>query len=184
MNTRPRYQYGCLTRRKRIRMEDVWQFRYYETTEKGQRCRRSMIIGTLNQLPTRADALCILERFRLRLNRQHRFGRPVSLDALIDHLRRARITSTAVWNPAGTSLHLNRWMRPRWGARLLDEVRPMEVKQLLRSLPVAPKTKVNLKSLFHLVYQHGRGWELTDVNPIELVRQRGASIDTKSVERT
>ena len=25
----------------------------------------------------------------------------------------------------------------------------------------------------HLVYQHGRHWELTDVNPIELVRQHG-----------
>ncbi len=30
MNTQ-RYQYGSLTRRKRIRTEDVWQFRYYET---------------------------------------------------------------------------------------------------------------------------------------------------------
>jgi len=85
MNTRHRYQYGCLTRRKRIRAEDVWQFRYYETTEEGRRCRRSKIIGTLSQYPTRADAIRLLERFRLRLNQDHRFGRPVTLDALIDH---------------------------------------------------------------------------------------------------
>jgi integrase len=43
----------------------------------------------------------------------------------------------------------------------------------LRSLPLAPKTKVNLRSLFHLIYEHARGWELTDRNPIDLVRQRG-----------
>jgi hypothetical protein len=43
MNTRHRYQYGSLTRRKRIQTEDVWQFRYYETTPEGQRCRRSRI---------------------------------------------------------------------------------------------------------------------------------------------
>jgi hypothetical protein len=40
MNTPRRYQYGSLTRRKRIRTEDVWQFRYYETTPEGQRRRR------------------------------------------------------------------------------------------------------------------------------------------------
>jgi integrase len=47
------------------------------------------------------------------------------------------------------------------------------VEQWLRSLALAPKTKVNLRSLFHLVYQHGWRWELIDGNPIELVRQRG-----------
>ena len=43
----------------------------------------------------------------------------------------------------------------------------------MRSLALAPKTKVNLRSLFHLVYEHARRWELTDRNPIDLVRQRG-----------
>jgi hypothetical protein len=68
MNTRHRHQYGSLTRRKRTQSEDVWQFRYYETTSEGRRCRRSTIIGTLTQYPTRSDALRILEGFRLRLN--------------------------------------------------------------------------------------------------------------------
>ena len=49
----------------------------------------------------------------------------------------------------------------------------MEVEQWLRSLPLAPKSKVNLRSLLHLLFQHGRRWEITDVNPIDLVRQRG-----------
>jgi len=49
----------------------------------------------------------------------------------------------------------------------------MEVEQWLRSLPLAPKSKVNLRSLLHLVFQHGRRWEITDINPIDLVRQRG-----------
>jgi integrase len=61
MNTSHRYQYGSLTRRKRIRTEDVWQFRYYETSPEGQRCRRSKIIGMLSQYPTPTDALRILE---------------------------------------------------------------------------------------------------------------------------
>ena len=83
MNTQ-RYQYGSLMRRKRIRTEDVWQFRYYETSPEGQRRRRSKIIGMLSQYPTPTDPLRILERFRLRLNLQNRLGLPVTLDALAD----------------------------------------------------------------------------------------------------
>jgi len=70
---------------------------------------------------------------------------------------------------------LHRWIRPRWGGCLVYEIKPVEVEQWLRSLPLADKSKskVNLRSLLHLVFQHGRRWEITDVNPIDLVRQRG-----------
>src|SRR5258708_25443267 len=85
MSTRARYQFGCLTRRTRIRTEDIWQFRFYETTVEGRRCRRSSMIGTLVEYPTRADPLRMAERFRLLLNLKHRFARPITLDALADH---------------------------------------------------------------------------------------------------
>lgn len=68
---------------------------------------------------------------------------------------------------------LNRWIRPRWGNLQLEQVKPVAVEEWLRSLTLAPKTKVNLRSLFHLIYEHARRWELTDRNPIDLVRQRG-----------
>ena len=35
MNMSHRYQYGSLTRGERVRIEGVWQFRYYETTREG-----------------------------------------------------------------------------------------------------------------------------------------------------
>jgi hypothetical protein len=38
---RRRFQYGCLTKRSHRLSEDVWQFRFYETTAEGQRYRRS-----------------------------------------------------------------------------------------------------------------------------------------------
>jgi hypothetical protein len=74
MSSRQRYQYGSLTRRRRIRGEDVWQFRFYETTGEGLRERRTRTIGTVAQYPTRADALRAIESFRLRLNLQHGLG--------------------------------------------------------------------------------------------------------------
>jgi integrase len=173
MSTRARCQFGCLTRRKRIRTEDVWQFRFYETTAEGRRCRRSRMIGTLAQYPTKRDALRIVERFRLRLNLKHRFARPVTLDALVDHYVEQELPQLRYGTQQAHLCSLRRWIRPRWGACLLEEIKPVAVEQWLRSLALAPKTKVNLRSLFHLVYQHGWRWELIDGNPIELVRQRG-----------
>jgi integrase len=84
MNLRQRYQYGCLTRMRRSRGEDIWQFRFYETTKEGQRQRRARTIGTIAQYPTRADALRAIEPFRHRLNQKHRFARPPSIRALAD----------------------------------------------------------------------------------------------------
>jgi hypothetical protein len=54
---RRRFQYGCLTKRSHRLSEDVWQFRFCETTAEGQRYRRSRTIGTVAQYPTRSDAL-------------------------------------------------------------------------------------------------------------------------------
>ena len=171
MSMRARYQFGSLTRRKRIRTDDVWQFRFYETTAEGRRCRRSRMIGSLAQYPTKGDALRIVERFRLRLNLEHRFARPVTFDALVDHYVEQELPQLRYGTQQAHLCTLRRWIRPRWGACLLEEIKPVAVEQWLRSLALAPKTKVNLRSLFHLVYQHGRRWELIDANPIDLVRQ-------------
>ena len=173
MNTPHRYQYGSLTRRKRIRTEDVWQFRYYETTPEGRRRRRSKIIGVLSEYPTQADALRILERFRLRLNLQNRLGLPMTLDALADDYVEKELPLLRYGTQQAHLSSLSRWIRPRWGGCLVYEIKPIEVEQWLRSLPLAEKSKVNLRSLLHLVFQHGRRWEITDANPIDLVRQRG-----------
>jgi len=51
---------------------------------RGRRRRRSKIIGVVSEYPTKADALRILEQFRLRLNLQSRLGLPITLDALAD----------------------------------------------------------------------------------------------------
>jgi integrase len=170
---RRRYQYGSLTKKNNRHAEDVWQFRFYETTQEGRRYRRSTTIGTIAQYPTKTDALRIIEPLRLRLNLHHRFGRPISIAALIDHYIERELPERRHSTQQSHSSTLKRWILPRWGDRPLEEVKPVAVEEWLRSLTLAPKTKVNLRSLFHLVYEHARRWDLTDRNPIDLVRQRG-----------
>jgi len=170
---RRRYQYGCLTKKNNTHSDDVWQFRFYETTPEGHRYRRSTSVGTVAQYPTKTDALRVIEPLRLRLNLHHRFGRPVSVGALVDRYIEHELPERRHSTQQSHSSTLNRWIRPRWGDHLLEQVKPVAVEEWLRSLALAPKTRVNLRSLFHLIYEHARRWELTDRNPIDLVRQRG-----------
>ncbi len=97
----------------------------------------------------------------------------MSVGALVDRYVEHELPERRHSTQQSHSSALNRWIRPYWGDYLLEQVKPVAVEEWLRSLALAPKTKVNLRSLFHLIYEHARRWELTDRNPIDLVRQRG-----------
>jgi hypothetical protein len=62
-----RYQNGSLTKRSNRFSEDVWQFRFYETTAEGRRYRKSTSVGTVTQYPTKSDALHVIEPLRIRI---------------------------------------------------------------------------------------------------------------------
>jgi integrase len=173
MNLRRRYQYGCLTRMKRTGGEDIWQFRFYETTKEGQRQLRARMIGTIAEYPTRADALRAIEPFRHRLNLKHRFARPTSIRALADLYVEQELPGLRYSTQQSYLSALNQWIVPHWGDCLSEELKPVPVEHWLRSLQLAPKSKVHIRSLLHLLYQCARRWELTDTNPIDLVRQSG-----------
>jgi integrase len=68
---------------------------------------------------------------------------------------------------------LNRWISEKWGDYLLEQVTPLAVEQWLRCLSLAPKTKLNIRTIFHVIYTHALGWNFTDRNPIALLRQSG-----------
>jgi integrase len=170
MHLRQRYQHGCLSRKKRARGEDVWEFRYYETTTEGQRRRRSVLIGSVARYPTRAEALREVEPLRLRLNVESRLGGPVTIGALAARYIEQELPERHSTRRSYLS-ELNRWIIPRWGDYLLDDVKTVAVEQWLRSLQLAPKSKTHIRSLMHLLFQNARRWEMTNRNPIDLVRQ-------------
>jgi integrase len=113
--TQHRYQNGSLTKRSNRSSEDVWQFRFYETTLEGRRSRKSISVGKLAQFPTKSDALRVIEPLRIRLNLYHRFGRPVSIGALMDHYVEHELPQRRHSTQQSHSSTLNRWIRPRWG---------------------------------------------------------------------
>ena len=72
---------------------------------------------------------------------------------------------------------LKRYIKPKWGKRLLSEVRPRFVEAWLKGLDLAPKSKAHLKSLMRILFNCAMRWELMPVgeNPMRLVRVKDSS---------
>jgi integrase len=69
--------------------------------------------------------------------------------------------------------YLDNHIKPRWKNITLSSVKPMAVEDWLNGLSLAPKTKGHIRGLMHLIFDCAIRWELTDKNPMELVRVKG-----------
>jgi len=70
-------------------------------------------------------ALRILERFRLRLNLQNRFGLPVTFDAFADEYVEKELPLLRYGTQQAHLSSLHRWIRPRWGC-IVYEIKPIQ----------------------------------------------------------
>ena len=64
LKRRVTYQYGMLVPEPRRRGPDVWVYRFFEN-RKGKRVRRKSIVGTVDEMPQRAEAERACEKLRL-----------------------------------------------------------------------------------------------------------------------
>jgi integrase len=164
-----RYQYGNLTTRKRKKGPDVWQFRWMENGKP-----KSVLIGTVKKYPTQADAERAVEHLRITVNAQNpqQQFHTVTLGGLIDRYVTDEMPRRVRKDTAGT-YHgiLENWIRPKWSAEFLQNVRTLPVENWLRGIPRSANTKAHIRNLMHLLFNCAIRWELTDKNPINLVRQ-------------
>ena len=168
---RVRYQFGCLELGKGIQ-QDVWTFRFYETGSDGKRHYRRITIGTKAQYPTETAARKAVEGLRLSINNGRPQITPVRFGAVVQRYVREELPERYSTR-AGYTSTLKRRIAPRWGEVLVNDIRTLEVEHWLKSLALAPKSKVNIRNLMHLLFEYARRWDVTDKNPIELVRQSG-----------
>ncbi|WP_213803192.1 site-specific integrase [Granulicella sp. dw_53] len=172
------YQFGNLTRKKRAKGPDTWEFRFYEPTEHGERRRKSCIVGNVAQYPTKAQAQKAVEALLLKLNSetpQQRLA-VVTFGAICDRYLKEEMPERYSTSKSYQS-NIKNHLKPRWGDYLLDRIRPMAVEDWLKKLPMAPKSKTHIRSVMHLMYECATRWELfTDKrNPIALVRIKDGS---------
>lgn len=172
------YQFGSLTRKKRAKGPDAWEFRYYETTENGTRERRTATVGTVEKYKTKALAQKAVEALLLKLNSETPQQRMavVTFGAICDRYLQEEIPERYSTSKSYRS-NIKNHLKPRWGDYLLDRIRPMAVEDWLKELPMAPKSKTHIRGVMHLMFECATRWELfTDKrNPIALVRIKGGS---------
>lgn len=174
-----RYQYGNLMLRKRKKGPDVWQFRWMENGKP-----KSMLIGTIEKYPTRADAERAIEYLRIKINAQSAQSEfhAVTVGGLLDRYMEEEMPARAYSTAQTYRMYINRYVRPVWGAVTLDKIKPVPVEHWLRSLTsLSDRSKQAIRNIFHLVFQCALRWELAQTNPISLVRQGGKRRDTPRV---
>ena len=136
-----RYQYGNLTIRKRKKGPDVWQFRWMENGK-----RKSVLIGTVEKLPTKADAERAVEHLRMQDQRAES-ATAVSLchGGGADRPLHERVRAQAL--PENTqrdyrSLFKNH-IRPRWGSEFVQNVKTMAVEEWLEDYAALPANEIS-----------------------------------------
>ncbi len=146
-----RYQYGDLSIRKRNKGPDVWQFRYFENGK-----RKSVLVGTVEKLPTKADAERAIEHLRHTINDQNLQAQfhAVTVAALIDRFMIQHVPKHCRKLTASVYRSLfEAHIRPKWGSKLVENVKPMGVMQWLEDMPDSRQVKAHVRGLMHTLFQ-------------------------------
>jgi hypothetical protein len=115
------YQRGCLRRAKRKAGQDRWEYLWRENDATGKRVRRTTVIGTVDQYPTRELAQAGVNGLRMQINedRLRQPGHDVLVADLVDHYMQTELSEGFGRHSHATRIvypqFLARWIRPHWG---------------------------------------------------------------------
>lgn len=169
-----KYQRGNLTLKPRANGPKVWEFRWRDTSG----AQRSKLLGTIEMYPTGRDAQSAADAVRLEINSELERVVPITVATLIerylaDEIEMARL---AFATQRSYKAFLNNSVKVKWGTYILEQVRPIAVEQWLRGLELAPKSKLHIRSVMHVLYECAARWELVEQNPITRVKQGGSRL--------
>jgi len=123
----------------------------------------------VEEFSTRKAAMKGCEQLRAKINRETRSPRTVA--ELVAHYTQNELPTKTPYTAEVYAGYLKTWIRPKWEALSLSDVRTVAVETWLKSVPLADGTKAKLRNLMHALYNHAMRWEFFDRNPITLVRQ-------------
>lgn len=155
----------------------TWNFLWCENGH-----RRSKVIGTAQQFPTKASAWRAAEPLRKQLDQTVRNDELVlTVRSLVDRYRTERMPRRTMTRQ-GYNTWLNGYIIPKWGDGALTELQARPVDLWLQSLSLAPKSKVHIRGLVRILWEFAmwRGDVPIQRNPMELVTIKGA---TKRLKR-
>jgi len=169
-------QNGSVIKTKRRSGQSVWEFRWRDRTS-GKAVYRRIVVGTMEQYKTEADAREIVEGIVLEINSDDLRLRPtvLTVSQLIEHYRRRELSVDNAWKSYATKMgyenYLKRWIAPKWGMYPVARIKPIEVELWLRQLPLACGSCAKIRNIMSVLFNHACRYELYSENPIHLVRQ-------------
>jgi hypothetical protein len=161
---RLRNQRGCLRCTRRKTGPSCWEFLWRENDSAGNRTRRTAVIGTAEQFPTRDLAQVAVNGLRMCINQDRNRQREQSVVVadLVDHYIRTELSDEADWHSHATRIvyseFLKRWIRPHWAVVDIRDVRTVAVERWLKQLRrvngqrLADATKAKIRNLMSVLF--------------------------------
>jgi len=173
---RARIRTGSVVLDKRTKR---WNFFWWQDGK-----RHSKAIGTLKDLPTKADAWRAARPLRDALETEtkiiFRNEQAPTVKTLVEQYRAERMPQRK-----GTKLAYSAWLKnhivPRWGGCPITELQARPVELWLGALPLSPKSRVHIRGVITILWNYAmwRGDVPTQRNPMELVTIKGATKRTR-----
>lgn len=136
--------------------------------------RKSVLIGTLREYPTKASAWRAAEL--LRVQHQPKPTASFSMTELIARYEAEKLPTRRCTARTYRSW-LHKHIMPQWGSTLISEMQPRPVELWLRGLDLAPKSKSHIRNLLHVLLDFAMWANLVEIgrNPMSLVTVKGAT---------
>lgn len=169
-----RYQEGHIRKAKR-KSGAVWEFLWREIAGDGIRRQRTLVVGPVRELPTRREALAQIQTLRHNINNSVLPTGLITFDALYRHYCETELLAENKTPKTRETyrMYLRKWILRRWESDYLHNIKTVAVEQWLRSLPLANGSKAKVRNIMSAMFRHAIRYEMTDKNPISLVRQSG-----------
>lgn len=159
-----RHTVGCVRFDKR---RGTWNYLFYDRGK-----RRSKLIGTKRQYPTKAAAWKAVGPV-------HTMPKQSNGETVSDVSTRyqAERMPTRKCTARVYRSFLKNHILPKWGDTPIGDVQPRPVELWLRQLPLAPKSKTHVRSLMHSLVDFAMWSGTLEIarNPMSLVVNKGAS---------
>jgi integrase len=143
----------------------------------GKRRHRRIVLGSTEYITDESAAKEAIAGLQLDINRDdvRMKNTTVTLAEAYHHFRQRELNTETSWRTYSTRMgyqgYLNKWVIPRWGARILVSIQAGEVELWMRSLPLARSTCAKIRNVMSVLFNHAIRHGICSANPIRLVRQ-------------
>ena len=162
-----RFRTGSIAQDNRSK---VWNFFWWENGKR--KCK------ALGRFPSKAKAWAAAKPYRDKMESPEPTGKAPTLTVgeLVQQYRIEKMPTRASTR-RGYEGFLRNYILPKWENAEITELQARPVELWLQSLALAPKSKVHIRGLLHILWDYAmwRGELPTNRNPMELVKVRNAS---------